>query len=82
MINIQSDLKESYENFLQNKEIPYKIKDIYISYKTCPQSQTLKADVLKYFYNNKEFKNDEFWHIFLENIDDDISKDYIMKGYY
>lgn len=81
MLNIQSDLKESYENFLQNKEITFKIENVFISYKTWGQSQTLKADVLKYFYNNEKF-NDEFWHIFFENIDDEISKDFIMKKYY
>jgi hypothetical protein len=68
--------------FLENCKLEYDVNDIHTFYKTRGQSQTLKADVLKYFYNNKEFKNDEFWHIFLENIDDDISKDYIMKGYY
>jgi hypothetical protein len=82
MLTIHHHLKNSYENFQKNKELTYKVENVNISYKGAwGQSQILKADVLKYFYNNEKFDN-EFWHIFFENIDDEISKDYIMKKYY
>lgn len=82
MLTIHHNLKNSYENFQENKELTYKVKNVNnIFCETWGQSQNLKADVLKYFYNNEIF-DDDFWHIFFENIDDEISKDYIMKKYY
>lgn len=82
MLTIHHNLKNSYENFQENKELIYKVENVNnIFYETWGQSQNLKADVLKYFYNNEIF-DDDFWHIFFENIDDEISKDYIMKKYY
>jgi hypothetical protein len=81
MLTIHHNLRNSYENFQENKDLTYKVENVNIYNKTWGQSQSLKADVLKYFYNNEKF-DDEFWHIFFENIDDEISEDYIMKKYY
>jgi len=84
MLNIQYMLKDSYKKFLAKEELTYQIHSIIIPIKDrgWGGSETLKADVCKYFYNNKEFDNDEFWNNFLENIGDDISENYIMEGYY
>lgn len=67
MLEIQYMLRNSYENFLEEKKLIYQINSLNISHKdgAYGEIESLKEDTCKYFYDNKEFNNNEFWNNFL-----------------